>query len=103
MLDAAVAGEVFTSPTPDQVLAATKGADSGAGVLLIVKNYTGDVLNFEMAAELAAAEEIRVASDVVAAHVPVKDSTCAAGLRGTGPTPLPETTGGATPKGGATP
>src|SRR3546814_4602214 len=59
MLDAAVAGEVFTSPTPDQVLAATKGADSGAGVLLIVKNYTGDVLNFEMAAELAAAEDIR--------------------------------------------
>src|SRR3954471_13700188 len=56
MLDAACAGEVFTSPVPDQMLAATKLVDSGAGVLHVVKNYTGDVLNFEMAAELAAAE-----------------------------------------------
>ena len=56
MLDAACAGEVFTSPVPDQMLAATKPVDGGAGVLHIVKNYTGDVLNFQMAAELAAAE-----------------------------------------------
>src|SRR5438445_12979089 len=56
MLDAACAGEVFTSPVPDQMLAATKLVDGGAGVLHVVKNYTGDVLNFEMAAELAAAE-----------------------------------------------
>src|SRR5881275_3161607 len=56
MLDAACAGEVFTSPVPDQMLAATKLVDGGAGVLHVVKNYTGDVMNFEMAAELAAAE-----------------------------------------------
>src|SRR6478672_3223846 len=56
MLDAACAGQIFTSPTPDQMLEATKGVDSGAGVLHIVKNYTGDVMNFEMAAELAATE-----------------------------------------------
>ena len=53
MLDAACAGEVFTSPVPDQMVAATKGVDGGAGVLHIVKNYTGDVMNFEMAAEMA--------------------------------------------------
>src|ERR671931_2465625 len=62
MLDAACPGEVFTSPTPDQMLEATKAVDGGAGVLHIVKNYTGDVMNFEMAAELAAAEGIEVAS-----------------------------------------
>jgi len=56
MLDAACPGEVFTSPTPDQMEAATKAVDGGAGVVHIVKNYTGDVMNFEMAAELAAAE-----------------------------------------------
>ena len=60
MLDAAVPGPVFTSPTPDQVIAATQAVDGGAGVLLIVKNYTGDVLNFETAAELAEAEGIEV-------------------------------------------
>ena len=65
MLDAACAGEVFTSPVPDQVVAATRLADGGAGVLHIVKNYTGDVLNFEMAAELAEAEGVRVAAVVV--------------------------------------
>ena len=59
MLDAACAGEMFTSPVPDQMLAATKGVDGGAGVLHMVKNYTGDVMNFEMAAELAAAEHGR--------------------------------------------
>ena len=56
MLDAACCGEVFTSPVPDQIVAATKGVDGGAGVLHIVKNYTGDVMNFEMAAELCAAD-----------------------------------------------
>jgi dihydroxyacetone kinase len=66
MLDAACAGAVFTSPVPDQVLVATKAVDGGAGVLHIVKNYTGDVLNFEMAAELAGAEGIEVASVVLA-------------------------------------
>ncbi|MGZ3679019.1 MAG: dihydroxyacetone kinase subunit DhaK, partial [Ktedonobacterales bacterium] len=62
MLDAACPGEVFTSPVPDQMLAATRAVNGGAGVLHIVKNYTGDVLNFEMAAELAQAEGIEVAS-----------------------------------------
>src|ERR671936_2561840 len=62
MLDAACCGEVFTSPVPDQMLAATKAVDSGAGVLHIVKNYTGDVMNFEMAAELADDEGIKVES-----------------------------------------
>ena len=65
MLDAACAGEVFTSPVPDQILAATRNVDGGAGVLHIVKNYTGDVLNFEMAAEFAAAEGITVQSVLV--------------------------------------
>jgi dihydroxyacetone kinase-like protein len=90
MLDAAAAGEVFTSPTPDQVLAATQAVDSGAGVLHIVKNYTGDVLNFEMAAELAAAENIRVEAVVVADDVAVEDSTWTAGRRGTGTTVILE-------------
>ena len=66
MLDAACVGEMFTSPTPDQMLAATTGAEAGAGVLHIVKNYTGDVMNFEMAAELAADAGVRVATVVVA-------------------------------------
>ena len=65
MLDAACAGEIFTSPVPDRILAATKSVDGGAGVLHIVKNYTGDVMNFEMAAEFAAAEGITVASVLV--------------------------------------
>ena len=91
MLDAAVAGEVFTSPTPDQVLEATKSVDSGAGVLQIVKNYTGDVLNFEMAAELAAAETgVRVESIIVDDDVAVQDSTWTAGRRGVGLTVLLE-------------
>ena len=62
MLDAACAGQIFTSPTPDQMLAATLGVDAGAGVLHIVKNYTGDVMNFEMAAELAADADVRIAT-----------------------------------------
>ena len=91
MLDAACAGEVFTSPTPDQVLAATTALDSGAGVLHIVKNYTGDVMNFEMAAELAAAQTgTKVAAVVVNDDVAVEDSTWTAGRRGVGLTVLLE-------------
>lgn len=90
MLDAACAGEVFTSPTPDQMLEATKVVDAGAGVLHIVKNYTGDVLNFEMAAELAEADGVRVASVVVNDDVAVEDSTWTAGRRGVGTTVLLE-------------
>lgn len=82
MLDAAVAGAVFTSPTPDQVLAGVKAADGGSGVLLIIKNYTGDVMNFEMAGELAEAEGIPVAAVVVNDDVAVEDSTWTTGRRG---------------------
>src|SRR5690606_11814916 len=74
MLDAACPGEVFTSPVPDQILAATKAADGGAGVLHIVKNYTGDVLNFQMAADLAADEGIRVEAVVIDDDVAVENS-----------------------------
>ncbi|KQR89274.1 dihydroxyacetone kinase subunit DhaK [Microbacterium sp. Leaf179] len=101
MLDAAAAGEVFTSPTPDQVLAATQAVDAGAGVLHIVKNYTGDVLNFEMAAELAAAEGVEVESVLVADDVAVQDSTWTAGRRGTGTTVILEKIVGARAEEGA--
>ena len=91
MLDAACAGEVFTSPVPDQIVAATKGVDGGAGVLHVVKNYTGDVLNFEMAAEIVAAESgTEVATVVVDDDVAVKDSLYTAGRRGVGLTVLLE-------------
>ncbi len=90
MLDAACAGEMFTSPTPDQILAATLAVDTGRGVLHIVKNYTGDVLNFEMAAELATEQGRTVATVVVADDVAVEDSTWTAGRRGTGTTVLLE-------------
>lgn len=90
MLDAACPGAVFTSPVPDQVLAATRAVNGGAGVLHIVKNYTGDVLNFEMAAELAAADGIEVANVVTNDDVAVKDSTWTAGRRGVGVTVLME-------------
>jgi dihydroxyacetone kinase-like protein len=91
MLDAACAGQVFTSPTPDQMLEATKCVDSGTGVLHIVKNYTGDVMNFEMAAELAAAETgITVDAVVVNDDVAVQDSLYTAGRRGVGVTVLLE-------------
>lgn len=90
MLDAAVAGEVFTSPTPDQIHAATLAVERGAGVLHVVKNYTGDVMNFEMAAELAQAARIDVRSVVVADDVAVADSLYTAGRRGTGTTVLLE-------------
>ncbi|AEA25172.1 dihydroxyacetone kinase subunit DhaK [Pseudonocardia benzenivorans] len=91
MLDAACAGEVFTSPVPDQMVEATKNVDGGAGVLHIVKNYTGDVMNFEMAAELAAAETgVDVLSVVTDDDVAVQDSLYTAGRRGVGVTVLLE-------------
>ncbi|MGP4105535.1 dihydroxyacetone kinase subunit DhaK [Virgibacillus sp. L01] len=82
MLDAAVSGEVFTSPTPDQVLEAIKAVDGGKGVFLVIKNYTGDVINFEMAAELAEAEGIEVEKVVVNDDVAVEDSSFTTGRRG---------------------
>ena len=100
MLDAAVPGAVFTSPTPDPILAATKAVDGGAGVLHIVKNYTGDVLNFETAADLASAEGIDVRAVVTNDDVAVKDSLYTAGRRGVGGTVLVEKiAGGAAERG----
>ena len=90
MLDAACPGEVFTSPTPDQMLEATKAVDGGAGVLHIVKNYTGDVLNFEMAADLAQGEGIEVEAVVTNDDVAVQDSLYTAGRRGVGITVIAE-------------
>ena len=90
MLDAACPGEVFTSPTPDQMLDATKAVDGGAGVLHIVKNYTGDVMNFEMAADLAGGENIQVEAVVIDDDVAVQDSLYTAGRRGVGTTVLAE-------------
>jgi dihydroxyacetone kinase-like protein len=95
MLDAAVPGAVFTSPTPDPILAATKAVDGGAGVLHIVKNYTGDVLNFETAADLAEADEIEVRTVIVNDDVAVKDSLYTAGRRGVAGTVLVEKIAGA--------
>ena len=96
MLDAACAGEVFTSPVPDQILAATKLVDGGAGVLHIVKNYTGDVMNFEMAAEMAAATSgVEVVSVVTDDDVAVQDSLYTVGRRGVGVTVLVEKLAGA--------
>jgi len=100
MLDAACAGEVFTSPVPDQMLAATKLVDGGAGVLHIVKNYTGDIMNFEMAAEMAAAEGVRVEAVVVDDDVAVQDSLYTAGRRGVGLTVLLEKITGAAAEAG---
>lgn len=82
MLSAAVLGDVFTSPTPDQVQTAIKEADQGKGVLLIVKNYTGDILNFDMAKEMAAMDDIEVESVVVDDDIAVENSTYTAGKRG---------------------
>jgi phosphoenolpyruvate---glycerone phosphotransferase subunit DhaK len=101
MLDAACPGEVFTSPTPDQMLAATKAVDGGAGVLHIVKNYTGDVLNFEMAADLAKDEGAEVEAVVVNDDVAVEDSLYTAGRRGVGTTVLAEKICGAAAEDGA--
>ena len=95
MLDAACPGEVFTSPVPDQMLAATKAVDGGAGVLHIVKNYTGDVMNFKLAAEDAADEGIAVESVLVDDDVAVQDSLYTAGRRGVGATVLLEKIAGA--------
>jgi dihydroxyacetone kinase-like protein len=95
MLDAACPGEVFTSPTPDQMEAATKAVSAGAGVIHIVKNYTGDVMNFEMAAELCRAEGIEVESVLVDDDVAVQDSLYTAGRRGVGVTVLMEKIAGA--------
>ena len=82
MLDAAVAGQVFTSPTPDQIYAAIKAVDQGEGVLMIVKNYSGDVMNFDMAKDLASVDDIKVESVVVDDDVAVKDSLYTQGRRG---------------------
>jgi dihydroxyacetone kinase-like protein len=101
MLDAACPGEVFTSPVPDQMLAATKAVDAGAGVLHIVKNYTGDVLNFQMAAELASDEDIEVVPVVVNDDVAVQDSLYTAGRRGVGATVFVEKIAGALAERGA--
>lgn len=96
MLDAACCGEVFTSPVPDQMMAATSEVDGGAGVLHIVKNYTGDVMNFEMAAEMANAETgVEVRSVVVTDDVAVQDSLYTAGRRGVGATVFVEKLAGA--------
>jgi phosphoenolpyruvate---glycerone phosphotransferase subunit DhaK len=101
MLDVACPGEVFTSPVPDQMLAATKAVDGGAGVVHIVKNYTGDVLNFKMAAEEAADEGIAVESIVIDDDVAVQDSLYTAGRRGVGATVLAEKLAGAAAEKGA--
>jgi dihydroxyacetone kinase-like protein len=90
MLDAACPGQVFTSPVPDQILAATRAVDGGAGVLHIVKNYTGDVMNFELAAEMAEVEGAQVEAVVIADDVAVQDSLYTAGRRGVGGTVLAE-------------
>ncbi len=95
MLDAACPGEVFTSPVPDQMLAATRAVDGGAGVVHIVKNYTGDVLNFKMAAEEAADAGIKVEAVVIDDDVAVQDSLYTAGRRGVGATVLAEKIAGA--------
>ena len=82
MLDAAVAGNVFASPSPDRIIEGIKAADSGAGVLMVIKNYSGDIMNFEMAGELASMEDIKTASVVVKDDVAVPNSTFSTGRRG---------------------
>lgn len=82
MLDAAVAGNVFSSPSPDRILEGIRRADSGKGVLLVIKNYSGDIMNFELAAEMAQMEGIEVQSVVIKDDVAVEDSTFSAGRRG---------------------
>src|SRR2546430_4618618 len=102
MLDAACPGEIFTSPVPDQMLAATKAVDGGAGVLHIVKNYTGDVMNFKLAAELADDDGIKVESVLTNDDVAVEDSLWTAGRRGVGITVLLEKIAGAKAEAGGT-
>jgi dihydroxyacetone kinase-like protein len=101
MLDAACPGEIFTSPVPDQMLVATKAVDGGAGVIHIVKNYTGDVMNFKLAAELAEDEGIKVESVLTNDDVAVEDSLYTAGRRGTGVTVLVEKIAGAKAEAGS--
>jgi dihydroxyacetone kinase-like protein len=101
MLDAACPGEVFTSPVPDRILAATQVVDGGAGILHIVKNYTGDVMNFELASELARGEGLDVRSVLVADDVAVEDSTWTAGRRGVAGTLFVEKIAGAAAEAGA--
>lgn len=100
MLDAACPGEVFTSPTPDQIYEATKAVNGGAGVLHIVKNYSGDVMNFEMAAEMAQAEGIEVATVITNDDVAVEDSLYTQGRRGVGVTVFVEKIAGAAAEAG---
>lgn len=88
MLSAAVAGAVFTSPTPDQILEAIKAADEGAGVFMVIKNYSGDIMNFEMAQEMAEMEDIAVDSIVVDDDIAVEDSLYTQGRRGVAGTVL---------------
>lgn len=102
MLDGAVAGEVFTSPTPDQVFEAIKAVDGGKGVLLVIKNYTGDVMNFEMAAELAEVEGIKVEKVIVNDDAAVENSTYTVGKRGIAGTVLVHKIAGALAETGAT-
>lgn len=90
MLDAACPGEIFTSPVPDQMYQAAKDVNGGAGVLFIIKNYTGDVMNFELAAEMAAADGIEARSVIINDDVAVRDSLYTAGRRGVGATVLAE-------------
>jgi dihydroxyacetone kinase-like protein len=101
MLSAACPGEVFTSPVPEQMVRAARAVDSGRGILFVVKNYTGDVLNFEMAAELAEEEGLRVERVLVDDDVAVTDSLYTAGRRGTGATLFVEKIAGAAAEGGA--
>ncbi|CCO24895.1 dihydroxyacetone kinase subunit DhaK [Maridesulfovibrio hydrothermalis] len=100
MLDGACPGEVFTSPTPDQMYECAKAVDSGAGVLFMVKNYTGDVMNFEAAAELVASEGLKVQNILIDDDVAVKDSLYTAGRRGVGTTVLAEKIVGAAAEAG---
>lgn len=101
MLDGAVAGEVFTSPTPDQVYEAVKAVNGGKGVLLIIKNYTGDVMNFEMAEEMSADDGIKVEHVIVADDVAVENSTWTTGRRGIAGTVLVHKIAGACAESGA--
>src|SRR2546423_70858 len=102
MLAGACPGAVFTSPTPDQIYECTKQVSGGAGVVHIVKNYTGDVLNFEMAAELAQADGVEVQAVVIDDDVAVQDSLYTAGRRGVGTTVLAEKIAGARAEDGGT-
>ena len=96
MLDAAVAGNVFASPSPDRIIEGIKAADSGAGVLMVIKNYSGDIMNFEMAGELASMEDIKTASVVVKDDVAVPNSTFSTGRRGIAGTVFVHKVAGAT-------